>query len=269
MKHQNLVSKQEDLFIDSKKSSRSWKPTIHNIISNWSSARHQILEKEMSCNLFSDLSVTNIRIHIWTTSKSDWVPNDMRVMKESWDWLVLTWGDTQLFMQGKLWHDLFTLKDSSLQGYAHWITIGWINNQCQNISWGVSRSLILEVSSIKTTPRKLISKKHQNLVSKKEDLFIDSKKSSRSWKPTIHKIISNWSSARHQILEKEMSCNLFSDVSVTNIRIHIWTKSSLRARATEYQMIWESWKKVEIGWFWREATPNYSCKGNFGMTCLH
>ena len=206
---------------------------------------------------------------IITTSKNNWVPNDMRVMKESWDWLVLKWGDTQLFMHGKHWHDLFTLIDSSLQGYAHWITIGWINNQCQNISWGVSRSLILELSSFKTTPRKLISKKHQNLVSKKEDLFIDSKKSSRSWKPTIHNIIPNWSSARHQILEKEMSCNLFSDLSVTNIRIHIWTKSSLRARTTEYRKIWESWKRAETGWFWREATPNYSCKGNFGKTCLH
>ena len=193
---------------------------------------------------------------IITTSRSNWVPKDMRVMKESWDWWVLTRGDIQLFMQGKLWQDLFTLIDSSLQGLAHWITIGRLNNQCQNISWGVSRSLILDLSSFETTPTKLISKKHQNLVSKKEDLFIDWKKSSRSWKPTIHNIIPNWSSARHQILEKEMSCNLFSDLSVTNIRIHIWTKSSLRARTTEYQMIWESWKKVEIGWFWREATPN-------------
>ena len=208
---------------------------------------------------------------IITTSKNNWVPNDMRVMKESWDWLVLTWGDTQLFMQGKLWHDLFTLIYSSLQGYAHWITIGWINNQCQNISWGVSRSLILELSSFKTTPRKLISKKRQNLVSKKKDLFIDSKKSSRSWKPTIHNIISNWSSARHQIIEKEneMSCNLFSDLGGTNIRSHIWIKSSLRAGATEYRKIRESWKRAETGWFWREATPNYSCKGNFGKTCLH
>ena len=146
----------------------------------------------------------------------------------------------------------------------------WMNQQPMSEYFvGVSRSIILEVSSFKTTPRKMIWKKHRNLVSKKEDLFIDSKKSSRSWKPTIHNIISNWSSARHQILEKEMSCNLFSDLSVTNIRIHIWTKSSLRARTTEYQMVWESWKKVEIGWFWREATPNYSCKGNCGMTCLH
>ena len=73
---------------------------------------------------------------IITTSNSNWVPKSMRVIKESWDWLVLTGGDTQLFMQGKLWHDLFTLTESFLQGYAHLITIGRINNQCQNISWG-------------------------------------------------------------------------------------------------------------------------------------
>ena len=207
---------------------------------------------------------------IITTSNSNWVPKSMRVIKESWDWLVPTRGDTQLSMQGKLWQYLFTLIDSSLQGYAHWITIGWINNQCQNISWGVSRSLILEVSSFKTTPRKLISKKHQNLISKKEDLYFDSKKSSTSWKPTIHNISSNWI-LRDKILgkETEISSDLFSDLGGTNIRSHIWRKSSLRAGATEYRKIWESWKRAETGWFWREATPNYSCKGNFGKTCLH
>ena len=42
----------------------------------------------------------------------------------------------------------------------------------------VSRSIILEASSFKTTPRKLISKKHENLVPKKQDHFIDTKQRS-------------------------------------------------------------------------------------------
>ena len=71
-KRENSVSTQEDFFIDSKqrKSWKSRKPTIHNIISNWNSARQQTLGKqtEMSCNLFSDLGGTNIRSQRWTKS---------------------------------------------------------------------------------------------------------------------------------------------------------------------------------------------------------
>ena len=47
------------------------------------------------------------------------------------------------------------------------------------------------------------------------------------------------------------------------------TKPSVRATATEYQNYWESRKKVEIGWFWRESTPNFSWEARFDMTCSH
>ena len=56
--------------------------------------------------------------------------------------------------------------------------IGRFNSQCQIFSWEVSRSIVLETSLFKTTPKKLITKKHENLISKNEDLFIDSKQRS-------------------------------------------------------------------------------------------
>ena len=208
---------------------------------------------------------------IITTSRSNWVPKDMRVMKESWDWLVLTRGDTQLFMQGKLWQDLFTLIDSSLQGLAHWITIGRLNSQCQKHSWKVSRSIVLEASELMTTPAKLISEKHENLAPKKEDISTDTKESPQEVENQRSTISVQTGILRDKILgkETEISSDLFSDLGGTNIRSHIWRKSSQRAGATEYRKIWESWKRAETGWFWREATPNYSCKWNFGKTCLH
>ena len=86
-------------------------------------------------------------VKIITTSNSNWVPKIMRVIKESWDWLVLTRGDTQLFMQGKLLRDLFTLTDSSLQGYTHWITIERFNSQSEIFVMGLqeynTRSFII------------------------------------------------------------------------------------------------------------------------------
>ena len=96
--------------------------------------------------------------------------------------------------------------------------------------------------------------------SKKTFSSIQNKEILKKLNTKIQNIISNWNSARQQILvkETEMSCNLFSYLGGTNIRKHRWTKSSLRATATEYQKVWESSKKVEIGWFWREATPNFS-----------
>ena len=79
--------------------------------------------------------------------------------------------------------------------------------------------------------------------------WFETTKSWKSWKPTIHNIISKWNSARQQTLGKqtEMSCNLFSDLGGTNIRSQRWTKSSLWATATAYQKHWEPSKQAEIG----------------------
>ena len=93
----------------------------------------------------------------------------------------------------------------------------------------------------------------------------------KSWKPTIHNIISKWNSARQQTLGKqtEMSCNLFSDLGGTNIRSQRWTKSPLWATATAYQKHWEPSKKAEIGWFSRKAKPNFPWEARFDMSCSH
>ena len=55
----------------------------------------------------------------------------------------------------------------------------WTNQQpVSEYFVGVSRSIILEASSFKTTPRKLISKKNEKLVPKKQDHLIDTKQRS-------------------------------------------------------------------------------------------
>ena len=103
--------------------------------------------------------------------------------------------------------------DCSLQSLADWIAIGRFNSQRQVSSWELSRSVVIETSSYKTTPRKLIAKQHE-FISKKGRPFhwFTTKKSSRSWKPTLHGNISNCKSARHQNLGKE-NCNELQIVS--------------------------------------------------------
>ena len=169
--------------------------------------------------------------------------------------------------QGLIW--LLPSKNSSCQGLPPWWEIQQPISEIlvESLHESSIRSFIIwnGTSQIiyKNTKTPSPSKKTFSLIQKKEIL--------KKLNTKIQNIISNWNSARQQILvkETEMSCNLFSYLGGTNIRKHRWTKSSLRATATEYQNVWESSKKVEIGWFWRETTPNFSCKGNSGMTCLH
>ena len=227
----------------------------------------------MSCNLFSDLGGTNIRSHRWTKPslratatayQKHWEPSK----KAEISWFCRK-AASNFFLRSQFWYDFSHQKTVLVRDFRHEERF---NNQIQKSWWKVFRSLVLEASSFETAPHKL-SPKIRKLQVQARRLFhrFKTEKSSRSWIPTIQNINSNWNSARQQILgkETEMSCKLFSYLGGTNIRKHRWSKSSLRATATEYQKVWESSKKVEIGWFWREATPNFSCRGNSGTTCLH
>ena len=229
----------------------------------------------MSCNLFSDLGGTNIRSQRWTKSslrttatayQKHWEPSK----KAEITWLDARWHPTFLERQGLIClvpiKKQFVLVRDFLRGER-------FNNQIQKSWWKVFRSLELESFIIWNRTSQIISKKHENSVLHARRLlhWFKTTKSWKSWKPTIHNIISNWISARQQTLGKqtEMSCNLFSDLGGTNIRSQRWTKSSLWATATAYQKHWEPSKKAEIGWFSRKATPNFSWEARFDMTCSH
>ena len=228
----------------------------------------------MSCNLCSDLGGTNIRNHGWTKSslrptatayRKHWEPS--KKAEIGWFWSKATpnfsW-EARFDMTCS--HQKTVLVRDFRRGQK-------FNNRIQKSWWRVFRSLVLEASSFETASHKVSPKNAKNSLSKQEDLFVASKqkKSSRSVKPTNHNIISNWNSARQQILgkETEMSCNLCSDFGGTNIRNHGWTKSKLRPTATAYQKHWEPSKKAEIGWFWRKATPKVSWEARFDVTYCH
>ena len=109
---------------------------------------------------------------IITPTNSNCVPKTLRAIKEGWDWLVLTQSDTQRFLRGKVWCDLFPSKDSSCQGFSPWREVQKPNSEIlvESLQKCSLRSFIIWNGT-----SEIISKKHENFVSKQEDLFIDSK----------------------------------------------------------------------------------------------
>ena len=206
---------------------------------------------------------------IITPTNSNCVPKTLRAIKEGWDWLVLTQSDTQRFLRGKVWCDLFPSKDSSWQGFSPWREFQQPNSEFLVESLP---KCCIKLHHLKRHLTNYLQKTRKLRVHARRPFhWFKTTKSSRSGKPTIHNIISNWNSARQQILgkETEMSCNLCSDLGGTNIRSHGWTKSSLRPTATAYQKHWEPPKKAETGWFWSKATPNFSWEARFDATYSH
>ena len=141
-KHGNSMSTQEHLFIDSKQSPQEFE-NQRSIISLQTGiprdTKFQVKETEMNSQIvfrswWYEHQESHGQNHYYEQKQLS--TKNIESYQRGWDRLVLTRGDTQLFMREKHWYDLFTKIDSSLQGYAHWTTIGRINNQCQNISWG-------------------------------------------------------------------------------------------------------------------------------------
>ena len=207
---------------------------------------------------------------IITMSNCNFVPKTLRAIKAGGDWLVLTQGDTQLFLRGKVWYDLFPSKNSSCQGFSPWREIQQPNSEI--LVESLQESRIRKLHHLKRHLTNYLQKTRKLRFHARRLLhWFKTTKFWKSWKPTIHNIISKWNSARQQTLGKqtEMSCNLFSDLGGTNIRSQRWTKSPLWATATAYQKHWEPSKKAEIGWFSRKAKPNFPWEARFDMSCSH
>ena len=134
---------------------------------------------------------------IITPTKSNCVPKTLRAIKEGWDWMVLKQGDTQRFLRGKVWCDLFPSKDSSCQGLSPWREVQQPNSEIlvEGLQESSIRSFIIWNGTLQ-----IDSKKLRVHVKRRSHWF--KTESSRSGKPTIQNIISNWKSARQQILGK-------------------------------------------------------------------
>ena len=81
-------------------------------------------------------------------------------------------GDTQLFLRGKVWNDLFPSKNSSCQGLSPWPDIQQPNseNSVESLQESSIRSVIIWNGT-----SQIMSEKHENSVSEQENLFIASK----------------------------------------------------------------------------------------------
>ena len=112
---------------------------------------------------------------IITPTNSNCVPKTLRATKEGWDWLVLTQSDTQRFLRGKVWCDLFPSKDSSCQGLSPWREVQQPKSEIlvESLQESSNRSFITWNGTLQK-----IFKKRENSVSTREDVLIDSKQRS-------------------------------------------------------------------------------------------
>ena len=215
----------------------------------------------MSCNLFSDFGGTNIRSQRWTKSS---LPPTATAYQKHWEpskkaeiaWLDARWHPTFLERQGLIW--LVPIKKQFLT--RTFAVARDSITKFRNLGGSLQESRIRKLHHLKRHLTNYLQKTRKLRVHATRPFhWFKTTKTSRTGKPTIHNIISNWNSAIQQFLRKEteMSCNLCSDLGGTNIRSHGLTKSSLRPTATAYQKHWEPSKKAEIAWLDARWHPTF------------
>ena len=113
--------------------------------------------------------------NIITPTYSNCVPKTLRAIEEGWELLVLTQSDTQRFLRGQVWCDLFPSKDSSCQVLSPWREVQQANSEIlvDSLQESSIRSFIISNGTLQ-----IISKKRENSVSMRKDLLIDSKQRS-------------------------------------------------------------------------------------------
>ena len=222
----------------------------------------------MSCNLFSYLGGRNIRSHRWSKSSLRPTASEHQKHWEPSKKVRLVGSDARRHPTLHARETLTRLLHNDTVLFMDMRIVSRLNESTTTFRKVrvVSRSITLEASHLKLHKGNSSQRNKKTCYPRKKTFaWFKTKKSSKSGKRTIHNINSNWSPSKHQ---KRKNCNVFQ--FVFRSRWHEFeelkmTKPSVRATATEHQKQ-RAIKEGEIGWFWREATPNSSCERNFDTT---